>query len=299
MIHQQLLFLLTSWLVSCACGSTEDSAGIMESMIQPITIASSAVVNLAPTGNYLVVDPITGLLKGRYDAVAGLADGRAPEAGFVIVDSPTGNLVAVIDPAGRAVDVSAEPASHALMVLIDASRINVDRQIQQALNRRQLSASNASALRGELDRIAADSMVSTAPGSALPYCKALVVASDLSALAQRMSLQTEAVPAISTYFVSVDKKVTMVDRVSFRKLQLLRRINDDYQHRLLSAEHVARLKAQLDEVSLLETRYRKHGEVSASQSRALLIMLDQVESSFGDDVAIINDRHARIGGPVN
>jgi len=246
-----------------------------------------------------VVDPISGLPKGRYDPVAGRIDGGTLQTGLVIVDKPTGNLVATVDASGRIVDVSVAPVSDVLMVSIDTRRRDLDQQIAESLNRGRISVAQASALRAELDRITSDEAVLRQSGGTLTYRQALVVGYNLNTLSQRLSPTAVFTPIISPQLIIRDKQLTLVDAITYRKLQLLRRIDDEYQAGRLSAEYVSRLKAQLDKISALETRSRKRGELSASKSRALSIKLDQLEASLNNDVAIINEKRSKIGIRVN
>jgi hypothetical protein len=313
MSHRQSFLLLTGCLVlSCFNGSkaettettettviTSTTTTSPETMVVTTTTTSPTVVTFSAAGNYLVVDPITGSLKGRYDPVAGMLDGRPLQAGLVIVDRPTGNLVAIIDSAGRAIDVGMAPASDVLMVSIDTRRRDLDRQIVDALNSGKLSAVEASALRAELDRIASDESVSRGSGGTLTYRKAMVVAYDLNTLSQRLYPAAIAAPVIAPQFVLLNKQLTMVDPVTYRRLQMLRRVDDEYQAGRLSAQYVSRLKAQLDKISSLDTRYRKNGELSSSKSRTLSMKLDQAEASLHTYIAVINEKRAKIGIRVN
>src|SRR5205085_1758519 len=132
-------------------------------------------------------------------------------------------LVAVTDASGRVVDVSVAPASQVLMVSIDGRRRDLDRQIVDGLNAGRLSASDAAALRTELDRIAANESASGGSPGTLTYRQALVAAYDLNSLSARVYPTAVVTPVISPQFVIMDKQLTMVDQVTYRKLQLQRR----------------------------------------------------------------------------
>lgn len=268
-------------------------------VVQSRTLNSIAMPALSSSGNYLVVDPITGLLKGRFDPVAGLVDGRTLQAGLVIVDRPTGNVVAIIDGSGRAVDASVAPASDVLLVSIESRRKDLNRQIAEALNRGRLSSLEANALRAELERISTEESASRIDSGTITYRRALVSAYNLNSLSQRLYPTAVVTPIISPQFVVLNKQLTMVDNTTYRKLQLLQRIDDEYQAGRLSADNVSRLKSQLDQVSSLETRYRVDGELSASRSRTLSMKLDQVDTALGKNIANTNEKRARIGIRVN
>lgn len=302
MSTQQSLILLSSCLLlSSFCTSRAETIQTTETTVQTSTTnAGLPTFNLSATGNYMMVDPLTGVPLGRYDPVARLVEGRTPQAGLIIVDRPSGNLVATIDASGRVVDVSVAPASDVLVVSIDTRRRDLDRQIAESLNRGQLSAVEASALRAQLERIASDESGYRMSGGTLTYRQALVVASDLNILGQRLYPTAVVTPVIAPQFVVRDTRLTMVDNVTYRKIQLLRRIDDEYQAGRLSSDYVSRLKEKVDKVSSLETQYRKHdGELSASKNRMLASKLDQLETSLDNDVAAINEKRAKIGIRVN
>jgi len=80
---------------------------------------------------------------------------------------------------------------------------------------------------------------------------------------------------------------------------LLNRIDNEYQAGRLSADNVSHLKAQMYRTSVLEARYRRNGELSESRTRDLTEKLDQLQSALSNDVAIINEKRARIGILVN
>lgn len=301
MSHQDFIVSLTSCLVlSSFCAVRADSVETTETTVTRTSNVSDSIqpISLPATGNYLVVDPFTGMLKGRYDPVAGMVDGRTLQSGLVIVDKPSGNLVAIIDPSGRAVDLNAAPASDVFMVSIDSRRKDLERQYALALNRGQLTATEVSSLRAELDRIAAE-QAATASGNSYSYRRALVVASDLNNLSQRLYPAAVTTPVIAPQFVVLNKQVTMVDPITSRKMQLLNRIEDEYQAGRLSSDNVSDLKGRMDRISSQETRYRRDGELSDSKLTALSIKLDQLETVLGEDVANVNEKRARIGIKVN
>src|SRR6185437_5654685 len=206
--------------------------------------SSSSALTLPSTAQYLAVDPITGSFQGNYDPVTGLIDGRTSQSGLLIVDRSSGNVVATIDSAGRTVDVAVAPATDVLVVSIDARRKDLDRQLAEAVKRGQRSTSEISGLRAELNRIAADRTAATAEGT-FTYRRALVTAYDLNSLAQRLDSIAAVTPVITPQIVVVNKQVSMVDPITYRKLELLNRIDNEYQAGRLSADNVSHLKAQM------------------------------------------------------
>ncbi|MBI5174003.1 MAG: hypothetical protein HY986_14065 [Candidatus Melainabacteria bacterium] len=308
MRHQVTLMLATGVLAyTFSCAAQAETTEVTERTIRTSTVSSdgsgvssvSTSFSLPRAGNYLVVDPTTGILKGRYDPVAGLVDGRQIQSGLAIVDGPSGRVMAIADATGRIVDVTVAPASDTMLMAIEARRKEMDRSLAEALSAGRLPSAQVVSLRSELERIANEEALLRSAGNVVPYSKALMFSNDLSLLSQRI-YPVGAVTAVETpQFVVMDKQVTMVDSVTYRKLQLTRRIDAEYQSGRLSQDNVSRLKSQLDKVSSLETKYRQSGELSSSKSRTLAMKLDQVESELGNDIAEINEKRARIGIKVN
>jgi hypothetical protein len=245
-----------------------------------------------------VVDPITGVVQGNYDPEAT----QILQSGLVIVDSSSGKLLATVDSLGNVVDVNAAPATEVLVVSIDARRRDLDRQIAEALNKGQLTAAQSNALRADLERIASDESASRQAAGTITYQKAMALGFGLNSLSDRLAPVTQTVvvtPVIAPQFVTVDGQVTMVDNVTYRKLQLQARIDDEYAAGRLSGDQVSRLKSELNKISALETKFRRDGQLSDSKNRILSIKLDQLHSSLDTDVAIINQRRSGIGIRVN
>lgn len=300
-MSHQTSFLLLSGCLALSCFSFLAQADTITTETTTTTTApgSTALFTLPSTGEYVVVDPITGAAAGRYDPVARLVNGRTLQSGVVIVDKPTGNLVATVDASGRIVDVGVAPVTDVLMVSLDTRRKDLDQQIAESLTKGNLSAARAAVFRADLERISNEEAAYRQSGGTLTYRQALVTGYNLNTLAQRVNPSVAFVPAVSPQFVLQDKQITMVDEVTYRRLQLTRRIDDEYQAGRLSSAYVSRLNMQADKVASLEARSRKHGELSASKSRAISSKLDQLESSMNSDVQIINQKRARIGIRVN
>lgn len=289
-----LVFSLVFGLLAVS-GLSPVKADTTETTIKTTTTTTGAsVMSLPATGTYLVVDPITGVVQGSYDPEAPLI----LQSGLVIVDSSTGRLLATVDSFGNLVDVNAAPATEVLVVSIDARRRDLDRQIAEALNGGQLTRAQANALRADLARIASDESASRQSAGTLTYQKAMILGYGLNSLSDRLAPVTQTVvatPVISPQFVTIDGNVTMVDNVTYRRLQLQARIDDEYASGRLSGDQVSRLKSDLDKISSLETNFRRDGQLSDSKNWILSIKLDRLQSSLENNVAVINQRRSGIG----
>lgn len=265
---------------------------------QTTTTTDFGTVNLSPNGSYQVVDPITGRVLGAYDPTARLVEGRALESGVVIVDKTNGGLVATVDSSGNIVDISRAPATQTLLVSIDTRRQDLNRRIDEALNRGTLSAAQASAMRAELEQIAADEESARRNAGAVTYRRALVMGYGLNTLSERLVPMTQTVtfePVISTQFVDINGRFVMVDSITAREQRLQRRIDDEYTAGRLSAQQVSKRKEDLNKISSLEAQYRKNGELSDSKEKKLSEKLDRVQTSIDENVTSINQKRSKIG----
>lgn len=251
----------------------------------------STVVNLSTTGSYQVVDPITGRMLGRYDRGARL------DSGVVIVDDTNRGLVATVDSNGNIVDLGRAPASQTLIVSIDTRRQDLNRRIDEALNKGLLTPHQAEQFRAELDRIAADEEAAR-QGGVVTYSRALQLGYGLNTLSERLVPITPTVtfqPVISTQFVTVDGRLVMVGDIAARRQKLLRRVDDEYAAGRMSANQVSERKQDLDKIASLDAQYTKHGVLSNSKDRKLSEKLDKVQAEIDDNVASINHKRSNIG----
>lgn len=262
------------------------------------TSIGGTTLSLSANGSYQVVDPITGRLIGSYDPTARLVEGRRLQGGVVIVDRNNGSLVATVDSSGNIVDIGMAPASQTLIVSIDTRRQDLNRRIDEALNKGTLNAAQASELRAELDRIASDEEAARQTAGVLSYRKALLLGYGLNTLSERLVPMMETValqPVISTQFVTVDGRLVMVDGITAREQKLGRRIDDEYAAGRLSGAQVSRRKEDLNKISSLETQYRKNGVLSNSKEKRLSEKLDKLQTAIADNVASINQKRSKIG----
>jgi len=268
------------------------------------TVRTTTVTNngqeldLPTTSKYVLVDPITGNIKGNFDPSISLTNTRMLQSGLVIINQDTGNVIATVDANGRPINVTSAPAFDSLVAAIDTRRSDLDRMITAALSKGTMNAEEASLSRADLIKIESQEMAAKQSGGVLTYSEALSLALALNSLGDRVMpfAQTSAItPLLGARFISNDGQLRMVDDIEYRKLQLRQRIDDEYTAGRLSSQQVARLKDQLNKVAALETKYRNGGELSASKTDKISLKLDDVKTKLNQDVAVINDRRSKIG----
>jgi len=198
----------------------------------------------APSSSYIVVDPITGVVKGNYDLSTHLVNGTPLSSGYVIVDNDTRAMVATVDPYGNIVDVSLAPADRTMLVTFDSRRKDLEQQIADAQAKGRLAAAQAEALRAELAGVP----VYDPSSSAVTYSRAIQIGSGLNAVSSRLLpiTQQNFTSVIAPQFVTVGGKLTLADDTTYRKVQLTRRIEDEYGYGHISKAQMEQFKADLD-----------------------------------------------------
>ena len=283
--------LVYSGLSQCNADSTTTTTEVTT------TGGGVGTVDLSSSGDYQVVDPITGNLIGRYDPRTRVVQGGVLQSGVVIVDNANGGLVGTVDPNGNIVDIGRAPATQTLVISIDDRRKDLNRRIEEALNKGVLTPNQAIAYRADLERIAAEEDAARQNAS-LNYARALQLGYGLNALSDRLVpvLQTVTLaPVISTQFVTVDGRLVMVDGISARQQRMLRRIDDEYAAGRLTSSQVSHLKGDLADISSLESHYRRNGVLSDSKDEKVSEKLDKLQASMDEDVADVNEERSKMG----
>jgi len=261
--------------------------------------APAAVITLTPGGSYMVVDPVTGTMKGVYDPVRGLV-GSSVAPGLVVIDNTSNRVVATFDASGRVIALTNVPAYDSLVVSIDARRAELEKMIANA--RPVMSDSVATVLREELVSIASQESAYKLSGRPLNYEEALSLANRLNALSDRVVPYGKNVtftPLIGSRFITTAGNLVMVDEYSARNVRMQRRIDDEYAAGRLSNDNVARLKSDLNDVASMQTRYTKNGRLNPSKTKTISMRLDKVQTSMDRNIANINSKRANIGIKVN
>ena len=260
---------------------------------------NSSIVNLPATGRYVVVDPITGQIQGSYDPSSRLVEGSALRSGVVIVNEIDGGPVGFVDSSGNIVDVAVSPASQTLLVSIDTRRQDLNRRIDEALNKGVLTPTQAASFRAELDQLAADEEKDRQANGLVSYRRAFMLGYGLNRLSDRLMPLTNTTytfqPVVAPQLVIVNGRLTLLDSINYRKHHLDTRCDDEYAAGRLSQRQVSELKNELGKISSTERSYVKHDALSSSKERKLSGQLDRVESEMNSDVALINHKRSKIG----
>jgi len=295
------------------------------------TISDGSVLTL-PSGNYVLIDPVTGLIKGDYDPVRGFVSGTmAP--GWVVLDKSSNKVVAGFNSAGQLMALTAIPAFNGYIVNISSRRAEMERLITSALERGKIDASQAADLRLELNSIQAQETAYTASRNYLTYDEALSIGVRLNALNDRLGVIDRSLafkPLVGTTYVttngdvvtarpagwaaaktvitptsatviSTPAAVVTVDKsdISQRNALMCKRIDDEYAAGRLRNKDVAKLKERLSEVSSKQARYTRGGGLPEKKRSELSSKLDQIQSSMDERIAETNNKRSKIGLRVN
>lgn len=152
---------------------------------QPVTTVSAPVAatefTLTGSGDYVVIDPLTGIVKGPYDPIRGFVTGSL-SPGWVLLDRGNNKVLASFNSSGRLVALSTAPAYDAYVTSIDARRAELERFINESLSLGRISADQAMHLRSDLATITAQEEGYRVGGRAMTYDEALLIATRLNDL---------------------------------------------------------------------------------------------------------------------
>jgi len=265
-------------------------ADIETTRVETTTITREGQPIILPTTTtYVLVDPLTGTVKGNLETARETVDIQTVAPGTVVIDQNTGKIVATINPSGRIINVLTAPALDPLNSLIDTRRGEINRKITISLNDGSITAKQAETLRTELDKVGTREANDTQHQTPLTYAEAIFLASQLNNIGERLSFLTHGSPMeplIGSRFIYVDGQVVMaMDDLDYRRMKLAQRIDDEYVAGRLLHPQVTDLKDQLNSVATFEADNKKNGELSAEQTHTVVARLDSIESNLNQEVA--------------
>lgn len=233
--------------------------------------------------SYIVVDPVTGAVKGNYDPVTHLVNGLPLSAGWVIVDDSTRAMVAMVDSYGNIVDVQVAPASETLLISLDTRRKELESSIAEAQAKGRLAAAQAEAMRQELNAIPVIN-----PTSTITYSRAVQLGTGLNTITSRLVPVTEKrySTVIAPQFVTIDGKLTLADDWTYKKLQLTRRIEDEYAYGHITKEQLLQFKSDLNALSAREASFRTGTTISDANVRLLSDDLNTLTTKLNSVVIV-------------
>ncbi len=334
--------LLAAFTVSIVGCTVLPALADTETVIRTTTITqpvSTTEFTLQGSGDYVVVDPLTGAIQGPYDPIRGFVTGSL-NPGWVLLDKSNNRVLASFNSSGRLVSLTTVPAYDRYVASIDARRADLERYINESLSLGKISADQAMHLRSDLATIAAQEAGYRVNGRLLTYDEALSIAARLNDLHATLNGYVPTVafnrlvgstyvisegsivsPGSSTTYIApartvISPSTTTVltphrvaipstpgifvsNDITARLAVMSQRIDDEYKAGRLTNRDVAKLKERLNEVSTRQVKYTKNGMLSDSKRRYLSEKLDEIQTSFDNSIASTQRARARIGIRVN
>ncbi len=254
------------------------------------TIDSVPSSFILPSSSYVLVDPITGVIKGDYVVGTRLFNGLPLSGNYVVMDKVTRRLVGTFDSNGNLVDISAAPAASTVVVSVDSHRSALERQISDLLAQGQISSNQAADMRLEIARLfpTGEGTVTT---RTVTYSNALAADSGLYTVESRLlplTKRTYVTTMTSPRFVSVNGQIILPDTLAFRRLQLENRMQGEFALGHLTRTQLLSLKTDMNDIANREARYRFNGTLSADKAARLNADLDGLQARMNRDVASVD-----------
>ncbi len=332
--------LLAAFTVSILGCAVLPAFADVETVIRTTTITEPVATTeftLTGSGDYVVVDPLSGAIKGPYDPIRGFVTGSLTP-GWVLLDRSNNKVLASFNSSGRLVALTAVPAYDPFVASIDARRGDLERYINESLSLGRISADQAMHLRSDLATIAAQEEGYRVGGRSLTYNEALLIAARLNDLNETLTGYVPSIafrrlvgttyvtsngavvsPVTTTYVapartviaptttvitpartvIASAPVVVATDNISARILVMTQKLDDEYKAGRLTNRDVAKLKERLNEVSSRQVKYTKNGLLSDSKRKYLTEKLDDIQTSFDRSIASTQRARARIGIRVN
>jgi hypothetical protein len=177
------------------------------------------------------------------------------------------------------------------IVTIDTRRRELEKIIGEGMATGKLTKAQADELRAELDDITKIEIAAQKVGGPIPYSQIAVIATRLDILGKRIT-EIIGIPIVP---IMVDGKITIVsgeivelDAMASRRAEMEGKISIAYAHHTLSKKQVSSLRKQLDDIAVLEVKYRDNdinGEFTDQEARDLFKAFDKVGSQIDSDIA--------------
>jgi hypothetical protein len=230
-----------------------------------------------PPSSYVVVDPITGVVKGEYTTNTRTIDGIPLTSKYVLMDKSSRKLVATFNDNGELVDISTSPAAETVVISVDSHRARLIKEIDRLQADNKITAAQAESFRKNI----AKQFPGTTIGRTITYNNALAADSALTTVeSQLMPSSTTTTTVVSPRYFTQGTTVLLPDDLTFRKLQLQKRMDEEYGLGHMNAAQFAQLKGHMDEIFARESQYRVTGVMSDGDANRLNADLDSFQAEM-------------------
>jgi hypothetical protein len=259
------------------------------------TVTTRTTTTLAPApltlsgSTYVVVDPITGAIKGDYVTGTRIIDGVPLSNSYVVMDKVSRRMVGTFDANGNLVDISSVPAASNFVVSIDSRRTGLEREIDRLLGAGQITSVQAAAMRADIGNLFPDTTMSRT----VTYTNAMAVDAGLNTVESRLRLfplaqKTYTSKVIMPKFVTINGQVVLPDALTYRKMQLERRMEDEFAFGHLTKDQFTQLKADMVEISNKDANYRVAGNINDANAALEAADLNALQAKMEQYVASVN-----------
>jgi len=263
-------------------------AGLSSALADTTTVTTRTVETGAPSSfilppsRYVVVEPLTGTIRGDYMADTRTIDGMPLTSDFVVVDKASRKLVATFDANGNLIDISAAPAASTVIAAVDSHRIGLQNQIDSLLAQGKMTNNQAESLRGEIATLFPTTTVVTRTYENTLGTNAalLTVESHLSSIAPA-TYTTSTAPV----FLRMNGQIILPDDLTRRKFKLERQMNNEFAAGRLTEGQFTLLKSDMSEIYNRESLYRMSGLMSDGDANRLSADLDAFQLKLDSDLS--------------
>ncbi len=287
---------------------------------------------LPSSSSYVMVDPLTGVIKGNY--TTGIS-ASAIGPGWVVMDSSSNKIMAGFDSSGRLRAITDIPVYDAYLSNLDVRRAAIETAIADAVAKGKMSLAQGEDLKAELLSAHAQLEAYRSSRNWITYDEALSVASRFNRLSDRLGLiapgygltalvgnvyspvvaaggttvvtrtvaQPPAVIAVPSVVAAPSTVVVspsaLRDNLSLRNEVMARKADAEFNAGRLTNRNVVRIKEKLNDVSLKQAKYNKGGNLNLKRQGELNAKLDEVQTYMDQCIAETTDKRQRIGLQVN
>jgi hypothetical protein len=224
----------------------------------------------------VVVDPLTGAIRGDYTIGTKTLNGIPLNSSYVVMDKLSRRVIGTFDENGDIIDLNVAPAAGSVIVSVDSHRAALEKQIDSLLLQGQITASQAETVRLDIARLFPATEETTTTRT-VTYSSALTQDSGLYSVEGRllpMVQKSFVAKAITPRFVTINGQLVLPDDLTYRKLQLERRIDDEFALGHMTKDQLLQLKADMNVISTEEAQFRAGGGGSISDANAAIMAAD-------------------------
>ena len=248
---------------------------------------------LLPASSYVLVDPLSGVVKGDYIVGSRIFEGTPLSGNFVVMDKVTRRLVGTFDANGNLIALSTAPAATEVAVSVESHRARLEREINEMLAKGQISGSQAAGMRLDIAQLFPDKDQPVTSKS-VTYSSVLAADSGLYTVESRLLplvQKSYTSTVIRPRFVSVNGQIMLPDSLDYRRLQLERRIEDEFAFGHLTKNQLISLKSDITDIANREARYKANGVMKATNAAVITADLNALQARLDRDVASVDAGH--------